>query len=94
MVISLVNQDRKRSYTVAKANDDEFCFRHAETGKVQMLNKKERILIKALLGGLMSSKRGKELIREKFGEEYVEVALRLLRVMSGSSNASDVGSGL
>ena len=68
---------------MTNTNDDEIGFRHAETGKVRMLNKKERILIEALLGIIVSSKATREVIRKKFGEEYIEVALRLLRAVSG-----------
>jgi hypothetical protein len=65
-------------------NDGEIGFCHAETGTVLMLNKKERILVKELLGKTLSSKEAKEAIKKKFGEEYIEIAYRLLEVVSGS----------
>ena len=64
-------------------NDVEIGFHHAETGEIMMLNKKERMLVKALLGVTVSSEPVREVIRKKFGEEYIEVALRLLRTVSG-----------
>jgi hypothetical protein len=68
---------------VTNENDVGIGFHHAETGEIMMLNKKERTLVKALLGMTLSSELTREVIREKFGEEYIEVALRLLRTVSG-----------
>lgn len=69
---------------MTNANDSEIGFNHAETGKVLLLNKKERILVKELLGRVLSSKGGKEAIKRKFGEEYIEIAYRVLETVSGS----------
>ena len=57
--------------------------KYGERWIVLMLNKKERILVKELLGRVLSSKGAKEVLRKKLGKEYVEVALRLLRTVSG-----------
>ena len=69
---------------MTNANDGEIGFHHAETGKVLLLNKKERILVKELLGKVLSSKGGKEAIKRNFGEDYIEIAYRLLETVSGS----------
>jgi hypothetical protein len=66
---------------MSNANDGEIGLRHAETGIVLMLNKKERIFIKALLGRVLSSKRSKGVIKKRLGEEYIEIAYRLLETM-------------
>ena len=70
---------------MTNANDGEIGFYHAETGRVLMLNKKERILVKAILGKALSSKGAKEVIKKRFGEEYIEIAYRLLEAVSGST---------
>ena len=57
---------------------------HATTGQVLMLSKKERILVKEILGKTLSSEGAKEAIKRKFGEEYIEIAHRLLETLSGS----------
>jgi hypothetical protein len=59
-------------------NDMEVGFIHAETGEILMLNKKERILVKEILGSILSSKEAKEVIKKRFGKEYIEIAYRLL----------------
>jgi hypothetical protein len=69
---------------MANAKDREIGFRHGETGVVLMLNKKERILVKEVLSKTFSSKEAKEVIKRKFGEEYIEIGYRLLKILSGS----------
>jgi hypothetical protein len=49
---------------MTNADDGEIGFRHAETGNVLMLNKKERVLIKVLLDKVLSSKASKEVIKK------------------------------
>jgi hypothetical protein len=48
---------------MANENDAEIGFHHAETGEVMMLNKKERMLVKALLGMTLSSETFREVVR-------------------------------
>jgi hypothetical protein len=69
---------------MTNAKDGEIGFRHGETGVVLMLNKKERILVKEVLSKTFSSKEAKEVIKKKFGEEYIEIGYRLLKILSGS----------
>jgi hypothetical protein len=63
-------------------NEREIGLYHAETGAVLMLNKKERILVKELLNKTFSSKEAKQVIKKKFGEEYIEIGYRLLETLS------------
>jgi hypothetical protein len=65
-------------------NDMEVGFIHAETGEILMLNKKERILVKEILGKTLSSKEAKEAIKNQFGKEYIEIAYRLFENVGGS----------
>jgi len=75
----------KESY-MTNTNDGEIGFYHAETGKVLMLDKKERILVKELLSKALASKGIKEAIKKNFGEEYIEIAYRLLENVGGSKS--------
>ena len=68
---------------MSNSNDGEIGFYHADTGNVLMLNKKERILVKEILSIVLSTKEGKETIKQKFGEEYIKIARDLLEAVSG-----------
>jgi hypothetical protein len=65
-------------------NDMEVGLIHAQTGELLMLNKKERILVKEILGKTLSSKEAKEVIRKLLGKEYIEIGYRLLEDLGGS----------
>jgi hypothetical protein len=54
-----------------------------ESGEFLMLDKKERRLIEAILRKTLKSKTGREVVKEIFGSEYVEIGLKLLRQMTG-----------
>jgi hypothetical protein len=68
---------------MTNTNDPEIGLYHADTGEVLMLDKKERILVKEILGRVLSSEAGQEAIEKKFGKEYVEIAHRLLEALTG-----------
>lgn len=63
-------------------NDIQVAF-HADTGERLLLNKKERKLVKLILGKAMGSKAAKQLIAQKLGTEYIEIGEILLREMGG-----------
>jgi hypothetical protein len=55
----------------------------AETGELYMLGKKERILLRAILGVTLKSSAGRELIVHKHGAESLQMAETLLEEMGG-----------
>ena len=69
---------------MATGDEREIGVIHAETGEVLMLNKKERKLVKELLNRTFSSEAAKQLIKKKFGEEYIEIGYRLIEILSGN----------
>jgi len=56
----------------------------AATGELYMLGKKERILLRAILGVTLKSKAGREIITQKYGRESLQRAQELLHQMGGS----------
>jgi len=64
-------------------NNEAEVQKSSQSSKFLMLNKKERILLRALLSGSLASEAGREFIAKKFGEEYLEVGDRLLSEMGG-----------
>ncbi|MBN2032299.1 MAG: hypothetical protein JW836_03405 [Deltaproteobacteria bacterium] len=54
-----------------------------ETGELYMLGKKERILLRAILGITLKSSAGRELITQKHGEKALQTAETLLKQMGG-----------
>lgn len=60
-------------------NNVEIGFHHAQTGEIVMLNKKERILVRNVLGRVLGSESGKEYIRKNLGGEYITVAFDVLK---------------
>jgi hypothetical protein len=65
----------------------DMAFRN-ETGQIFMLNKKERILLRALLEKAIRSVSGRKWIAEKLGPEYVKIGLSLLKDLGGPSPSS------
>jgi hypothetical protein len=55
----------------------------AETGELFMLSKKERILLRAILGVSLNSKNTREYISRKLGKEYLGTGESLLEEMGG-----------
>jgi hypothetical protein len=55
----------------------------AETGVHFMLNKKERILLRAILKKALDTKFGRKIISSRLGEEYIDIGESLLREMGG-----------
>jgi hypothetical protein len=49
-----------------------------------MLDKKERQLLRELLAKVIKSVRGRKVIAETLGPEYVKVGLNLLKQLGGS----------
>jgi hypothetical protein len=67
-----------------RAQEDEFEIGFkAETGELFMLDKKERILIRAILSVALDSEKTRAVIARKFGKESLAVAETLLREMGG-----------
>ena len=60
----------------------------AETGELYMLGKKERILLRAILGVTLKSRAGREIIADKHGKESFLLARKLLDEMGGDLDAN------
>jgi hypothetical protein len=67
---------------IEKQEEKEIAFK-AETGELYMLGKKERRLLRAVLGMTLRSKAGREAIIRVHGEEYIQLAETLLAEMGG-----------
>lgn len=63
-------------------NESEIAFK-SETGELYMLGKKERILLRAILGVTLKSSAGRELIIKKHGKDALQMAEALLEEMGG-----------
>jgi hypothetical protein len=56
----------------------------AQTGELYMLGKKERILLRAILGVTLKSGPGRDLIVQKHGKDALQMAESLLEEMGGA----------
>lgn len=56
------------------------------TGQVMMLDKKERALLKLLLGVTLKSESAKQYIVKTLGSRYLKVGEKLLRDMGGEDS--------
>ena len=74
------------SFMDSDGNNSDMAFK-AVTGELYMLGKKERILLRALLGVTLRSKTGTEILAEKCGKESLHLAKTLLREMGGDLDA-------
>lgn len=70
-----------------KAKESEIGFK-AETGELYMLAKKERILVRAILGVTLKSEAGRDYIAHKHGKESLRMARALLHQLGGDLDAS------
>jgi hypothetical protein len=68
---------------MANKNPGGIAFK-ADTGQMFMLDKKERLLLRELLARVMKSVRGRKVIVQTLGPEYVKVGINLLKEMGGS----------
>ena len=66
----------------SSGNQSDMAFK-AVTGELYMLGKKERILLRALLGVALKSRAGREVIVQKHGKESLQIAQELLHQMGG-----------
>jgi hypothetical protein len=55
-----------------------------KTGELYMLGKKERILLRAILGVTLKSGPGRDLIVQKHGKDALQMAETLLEEMGGA----------
>jgi hypothetical protein len=55
-----------------------------QTGELYMLGKKERILLRAILGVTLKSGPGRDLIVQKHGKDALQMAETLLEEMGGA----------
>jgi hypothetical protein len=67
----------------SKENESGIAFK-AETGELYMLGKKERILLRAILGVTLKSGPGRDLIIHKHGKDALQMAETLLQEMGGA----------
>ena len=65
-----------------RGNETSICFK-GETGELYMLGKKERILLRAILGVTLKSGAAREFIIHKHGNESLQMAETLLEEMGG-----------
>jgi hypothetical protein len=56
-----------------------------KTGALLMIDKKERELVRELLSMTLKSPSAREWISKKLGKEYVQIGMKLLKAMDGSS---------
>ena len=71
---------------VSAAKEPDIAFKTL-TGELYMLGKKERILLRAILGVTLKSRAGREIITQKHGRESLQTAQELLHQMGGRLDA-------
>jgi hypothetical protein len=74
--------------TVDRGDNETGIAFKAETGELYMLGKKERILLRAILGITLKSRKGRDLIIQRHGKDALQMAETLLEEMGGGLDAS------